>query len=471
MSAHHHLSFLSLPNELVEMIFKELNDLSELVVCRLINKRCRDVVNGIRLNRLVVKDVHLESSFDEKRRYEFTGDLIGSTSVIVRVKGGDLLNFKFKQMLFRLKKLALVLVSIETDTAFQQFETQINKLQALEHLQILMLIADGGAKTLVLNHIRTFAIDACYGQIVLLAPELTKLATLCDPQRFRIFDNGYVNQLTHLTLPGAGAEDLATCSVQKLEYLRFKGNPENLNSIRTIIFTCPELRELHMEMVNKAAVCEILKQKKISRNLNLVIYFSGLPISRRNHVDQLFGEQTELQTVGLPYVVKNFERLRSVDLVLRVNYSQLIDYQDRLSVDSFLSKFTRIEQLEVGKKVGNETIFTEFLEKCKSLKQIIINRSPMVQVIYDDLPYFCANLEILDIKMPSEQVIDLRFLLRFPRLRTLTVNRRFDPALLHQLLRASECLFTLKFPVLIDRWVCLTRAHDGWNHRWSTTEP
>ena len=178
MSAHHHLSFLSLPNELVEMIFKELNDLSELVVCRLINKRCRDVVNGIRLNRLVVKDVHLESSFDEKRRYEFTGDLIGSTSVIVRVKGGDLLNFKFKQMLFRLKKLALVLVSIETDTAFQQFETQINKLQALEHLQILMLIADGGAKTLVLNHIRTFAIDACYGQIVLLAPELTKLATL-----------------------------------------------------------------------------------------------------------------------------------------------------------------------------------------------------------------------------------------------------------------------------------------------------
>ena len=49
--------------------------------------------------------------------------------------------------------------------------------------------------------------------------------------------------------------------------------------IAEIIYTHPALKELHVNLKSKRNVSEILKQKEISRNLNLVIYFSNPPTS------------------------------------------------------------------------------------------------------------------------------------------------------------------------------------------------
>ena len=86
----------------------------------------------------------------------------------------------------------------------------------------------------------------------------------------------------------------------------------------------------------------MLRQKNISRNLRLVIYFLGLPLEALNEVQQLFGEAAGPVAIELLYIVENFKRFGPVDFIRNVNYNDLLVYSSRLSVDAFLSKFIRI---------------------------------------------------------------------------------------------------------------------------------
>ena len=463
------MSFLSLPNELIEMIFKQLNRLDQLVVCRLINKRCKEVIDASRIQSLAVIESLFGGSFSEERRYEFTCQLICSTSVITAAED---LRFLQLQMLLWLKKLAIAYVSFGRVPALKQFENQINQLKSLEHLQIGTFINSSGERNLRLNHIRTFAIDRCGGRVVLTAPALTKLATLCNPLDFELSCEDR-NRLTHLTLLGARIADLSGYSTETLEYLRFKGMPADLSSIHFILFTCPTLRQLHIPMIDKAAAREMMKQLKIARNLNLVIYLAGLPITNPGDVERLFGGQSELETVEFGWVAENLVRLGSVEHALRVDYTELAGNLDRLRVDSFLQKFVRIQKLELGLSIGSEANLIAFLEKCKSLKVLVIWRTPLVQEIYNQLPSLCTDLEQLDVTMPAEQVIDLQFLLRFPHLEALKINREFDFELVNRFVQAkhvpSHCRWRSwrNWQFLVNnRWAHIISAFDGWKLQW-----
>ena len=72
---------------------------------------------------------------------------------------------------------------------------------------------------------------------------------------------------------------------------------------------------------------------------------AGSQMQDDTDAEHLFGDQTTLKNIELPYLIENFERVHSVDLVKSVNYDALLGYSDQLSVNAFLSKFNGIEEL------------------------------------------------------------------------------------------------------------------------------
>ena len=214
-------------------------------------------------------------------------------------------------------------------------------------------------------------------------------------------------------------------------------------------------------MVEKAAVCEMLKQKKISRNLQLVIYFSGLPLEDLNEVEQLFGDATGSVAIKLSYIVENFKRFGLVDLIRNVNYNDLLVYSSQLSVDAFLSKFIRIEQVEVS--ACYEPYFVEFIKKCKELKKLTIDRARFSQMFYYFLHTFCASLKVLIINEEPWLIgnLNLKFLFNHRKLRHLALKRRLNFTIVSGLIRQRPSI-TLDF-LLNSKPVRLVQNHWAWH--------
>ena len=447
------MSFLSLPNEMIEMIFHKLNDLNEMLKCRLVSKRCKLVVNGMRITGSLTVDIgnswtSIFSLNPQKR--QIVEELIGTTSVRFKAKSVNFLQRKLmKQMLSRLRKLSVSSVTESSRGGLPQFIDNINLLDELEHL-LIGKISNTYSRRLLLSlkfdQIRTLAIFSYSKKIVLIAPELTKLVLLQDAQSNLELVNA--NNLTHLIL-STNLWPILSNSYPKdrIDYLRLLNANEayRLATILEIVRTHTALRELHIELMSKRKISEIIKQKKITRNLNLVIYISGLPVDDLDGMERLFGNQTSLQIVPLSYIVTNLERLHSIHWVKKVDYSELVGYSDRLLVDAFLSKFSYIEQVAVGEIVDSTTSFIEFLKKCKMLKELTIKSSPFEQTFYDALHAACVNLEILHVELAHQQ-ISLSFLLKHSQLRKFTINRDLQLAFVDRPIQlAPKRDFDLRF--------------------------
>ena len=63
---------------------------------------------------------------------------------------------------------------------------------------------------------------------------------------------------------------------------------------------------------------------------------AGSQMQDDTDAEHLFGDQTTLKNIELPYLIENFERVHS---------DALLGYSDQLSVNAFLSKFNGIEEL------------------------------------------------------------------------------------------------------------------------------
>lgn len=450
---------------MIEKILKDLNDLGEMLKCRRLNKRCKQIVDKIRITgSLAVEGGNRSSSSRHLRfdvqRYEFTSKLIGPMSVLFRTENFNLMKCKFMlKMISRLRMLAIEYLSIRTIPQLNQFQSSINQLKALEHLQIGTLSLSR-PRTLRLDHVRRFALMRTYTQsLVLTAPKLTHLAELCGQPNFELTTK---DRLTHLTLFGYEANLLDNCATEQIEYLRFDGRME-LATIQTIIRNYTALRELHIKLMNRSAVCEILKQRKIARNLNLVIYFSGFRIDDLGDVEQLFGDEAEVKSAPYSFMVANFERFHLVDYVKLVSYSKLIKQLDgQLTFDEFFSKFIRIEQVTVGRFVDSQPNLIAFLKKCKLLNKLTITNSPLNQMFYDKLHTFCGGLETLKIEMLPRWVINMNFLLEHVQLKTLAINQKLNFAIVSSLFQQrARRSFSLEF-LLNTKLVRLNQGYNDW---------
>ena len=458
------MSFLSLPNEMIQMIFRELNDLNVMLNCRLVSRRCKQVVDSIRIAHLAVdilKPDGLRIMSLNPDNYKI-GDSISLKSVIFRTASLRFFKSKLlKMMFFKLKKLTISCVSIRYKTEFDQFQTNVNNLNELEHLQI-GLINLGREWDLQFNHIRTFAILHTYEpSIRLTAPQLTKLVLLTNS--IWAIQVANANRLSHLILSTSAAAALSSYPKDRIEYLRMVKNPSKRTDLHQFIHAHPALRELHVRLMNKEAVCELLKQKRIARNLHLVIYLDGLPLDDLKDAELLFRNRTRLQMIPFLYLVEKFDRIHQIDWIKFVIYSELIRYYDRLSADAFLAKFNGIEIVKVCRMVDSEANFIEFLKKSKNLKMLVIKKPPFGQAFYDNLHTHCAHLQVLDIETEPEQITNAEFLLNHKQLRKLIINRDLDFALVNRLIRSNpDRLYSFRFH-LKGIWVKLSREHNIWH--------
>ena len=441
------MPFLSLPNEMIEMIFKKLNNLNEILKCRLVSKRCKQVVNGIRITSLRVNIVN-ESQFSilNLQGGQLTKELIGSMSVLFKAESPNFLYRELmKQMLSRLRKLA---ISSVANRNFWRFQANINQLNDLEHLVIVTVEARNSI-CLRFDHIRTFAILHHFSaHITLTAPRLTKLILKTSPSKLGSkLKLVKPNELTHLIVSCEGWRALSNnYHKDKIEYVSL--DSVSLRETKEIIRTHPALRELHIQLMKAIDVREIVKQKKVSRNLDLIIYLHGLPIKDFEDIKLLFGDQIWVgKSVRPSYVIANFEQIRSINRVLSINYSELLRH--RLSVDAFVSKFVHIEQVTVGETLDSAASFIGFLKKCKKLKELTITNSSPNQEFYDALPTVCAGLETLKIELVHQIDLEFFWLLKYSQLKKFTINQEINLALVDRLIRLKphrylELRFQLK---------------------------
>ena len=464
------MSFLALPIEMIDMIFKQLNDLNELLKCRLLSRRCKEVVDGIRITGgLTVKLPTSANSLFPRftvLKHQLAGNLIGPSSVCFRAKILNLLESSSftMEMLARLRKLAIDSVSFTKNQDFLQFQININRLNKLEHLQIgELFLAQPG--TLQFDHIRTFAIfKYCTPKAVLIAPKLTKLVLLGTS--FSVFKLVDTDELTHLVLSYSGWVALSSSGSypkDKIKKLQFETDPFQVTNLLNIIPTHPALNELHVQSKCVDDVCKMLNQKKVHRNQDLIIYFSGIRIDQISEAEQLVGGQGTIDNLLLPYVVENFERISLIDWFRRVNYSELIGYSDRLSANSFLSKFIYIQQVTVGRTIDSVDKLIEFLRKLRYLKDLFIQNSPLSQSFYDALHTHCRSLEILEIECTELQEFDLKFLLRHNQLKRLRINRELDFVFINDLIqqRSNKIQrYNLRFQ-LKGTWVTLCQEYSA----------
>lgn len=449
------MSFSLLPFEMIEKIFRHLDDLNEMLKCRRLNKRCRQAVDGIRIDSLSVQNLERNDIADK--------DFVEPKSVYFRARKLHFFKFKImKRMLSKLKQLAICFLSFNKKQIFQGFQKNINQLAGLEHLLIKGLYL-GNEWTLQLDHIKSLTVLRISGDIVLEAPKLTKLAITKSYFSFKIANT---KSIVDLTLDGIGSLRISGYSKRKIEYLRFQTNPP-LRDLNKFISTHSALRELHIQLVNRETASNLIKRKRTSRNLNLTIYIAGFPIEDLADVEQLFGNQPVLKNVELSYILENFERIRSANWIKRVSYSELVGYSDRPPVDAFLSKFDRIEQVEVGWRIESETKFAEFLKRCKMLKKLIITNSPLSDAFYENLHTSCAELEVLKIET-THQFPNLDFLLKHRRLRELTINKELDLEFINRLMQAGPSDFYLLRFQRKGIWVELSQARNVWNFKFKS---
>ena len=459
------MSFMSLPNEMIEKILQGLDDVNELLKCREVNKRCKQIVDKMRItgslsveNSRLPVDEYLRFDF---QRYKFTDELISPMSTLFRTSNFNLVKCKFMlKMISRVRMLAIDHLQIRTTPQLNQFQSTINQLRSLEHLQIGRLTMSR-TRTLRLDHIRKFALLQNHSMsLVLTAPKMTHLAALCNlSYGLQITD---ADQLTHLAIPSHFTNFLDQCPTEKIEYLQINGSVDQ-SIVHSIIRGYPALRELHVKLVNKAAVREILKQKRVARNLNLAIHFSGFRIDDEGDVEQMFGEHHELKSAPFAFIGANFDRIRLVDEIRNVNYSKLIRAigQSALTIDEFFSKFIRIETVTVKRYVNGQANLIEFLKKCKLLTKLTISNSPLNQAFYNKLHTHCPELETLKIEAPSKYKLNLDFLFENVKLKTLSINREIEFAILSGLLQRSRT-FSVEF-VLKNKLVCLNQTYSNWS--------
>ena len=212
-------SFLTLPNEMIEMIFLELNDLNEMLKCRLVSRRCKQVVNGIRITG------GLTVVSNETRNWK---DQSGQSSVLFQAESLNFLNRKFiKKIISRVKRLAISTISLVGQREFNKIQTSINQLKQLDNLQFgpINLSYPNNALTFRLSRIRTFTIDDgnCLRIVKLTAPQLTRL--VLPTYSISKFELVKTSELSHLVLSTHSYYALSGCPKDKIKYLRFKTTP------------------------------------------------------------------------------------------------------------------------------------------------------------------------------------------------------------------------------------------------------
>ena len=414
-----------LPAEIWYMIFKNLDDMSDLLKCRLVNSKWCALINSMKVQSLDVAMMDAYTNTGKRcldANFEFTNEPL-HRSVFFETRSLSFLgNKSMRQILSRLKRLSISSTPFLTKNLWSKFESALQSLGELEQLQIFALnISASKERTLSHPNLKIIAInDFGYRSqdLLLDTPNLSMLSVGKCYSRIRL---NYPNQITHLKMLEFNVNYLNQFKNLQFLYLKKSSKVACFDDL-TVGF--PKLKEVYFSLPTKPDMVNLIKQKRISRNLNLKLYFSDFHIDSLSDVEELFGDQFAV-SVNTQRVLNNYDKLSNVITYINgLNYSSLIDHFDTLPIDIH-SRFVKIRKVWVSKVMDSETNFVRFIKNCKCLRELNICNS-FNQAFYEDLHVFCPFLSSLKIEDHSKAAFKSEFLYNFKYLETFGINKRID---------------------------------------------
>ena len=174
---------------------------------------------------------------------------------------------------------------------------------------------------------------------------------------------------------------------------------------------------MHFKLIKKEQIVNLIKKKRIARNLNLDLYFSNIKIEDSADVYELFGENDFIQSIDSQWIILNYSKIvKQISINTSIVYSDLTDYfNDEIPIGEFHSKFKNIKKLVVNNSnVTDEDQFLKFLKGAKVLKELAFENTLFNQAFFNQLKSNLSNkseLEKLKIEQQNQELItDLNFL-------------------------------------------------------------
>lgn len=409
------MSFDSLSNEVICLIFDKLDTLNELLNCRLVSTRCNEAVESMRIESLAIEPKLYNRKSFANRRYWFTDQLVSSTSRLFAKKPTYLHNIDFmgsaimSVMLSSIRQLSIKHLVIKTKAEKTRIQNVINQFGQLVHLQVntLEIVQK---KYLFLANIRILEIGERHSgsALNLDAPNLRRLRWPGQSENIHL---EYPEKLTHLSMQFAKADDLLKYpNLECLEMNDIIGRREKLFCLQSFA----KLRELYLEMPLKKSATELVKKKQLLQNLAL--YLFSVRIANQQDVERLYGDRSYIgainSVVKLNFIPDNYAKIpkhRTVRLKTHIDYNEMIrHFGDPLPAD-LPSIFINIQLISVRGAV-NQTNFVEFLRKCKALRSLFIYEGRFDQSFYANLLVHSPFLTELRV---NHSVIDLESIEHF----------------------------------------------------------
>lgn len=414
------------------MILDNLNDLNHLLSLRLVCKRFDQLVKSIRTTSL---SVHVAHENERICNHDFTDGFYRFTNEPIRLG----LWFQTRNLVFlrsslmqtllcKIKKISIDYVRITSKTDWGMFELGLNHFTELEQLQIENIeMEDPNANKVVwFRHIESLSVQEFTGEkFKLKAPKLRKLDWNDELDQLELT---YPAKITHLRL-GRCLED--SKQFNKLKN-RFKGLIQlvlgNYDFFENfcVFNSFPKLKEVYYPEIDKERLVRLIKQKKISRNLELKLYFNFFRIDDLNDIDDIYrvsddDDENPPESVQMQVMLDNYSKLANAVEFEKMDYSALIDRFGAVPTD-FHEKFFQIQKIVVGQQLDSQANFIAFLRKCKLLNKLKIDDTRLDRAFYADLSVYCPYIVSLKVVLHSPDLVEafdpfflssLKFLIKF----------------------------------------------------------
>ena len=381
-----------LPLELYLIIFKYLN-IRDLFKVRLLSKK----FNKIAREEYAIKELVFGNKSNEHKDYRlkdnwhFIFKPINFNNYVIDFS----LNF-FKSSLFSLKNLKCLRIDV-IDTFDLKF---LNEFSCLEHLEYYgNLCSDDEHKSLRLPNLERLLFDPTFITIKIDCIALESIY-LSDDEGSSTFDSLNINYpLAIKRLISTYQYSLKLSAFKNLEYLQCVFSKDLSDVLRNYL-SLKELR-IHTTDDSTSDVLSVLKQ--VIRHKNsltaprnyLKIYFSNLELANEDHlaifenypsISFLDESQARQQLVEF---ANHYQLLADHLTDYRfIDYNVLIaSFGNRLNLPfGFFKKFNNIQYIEINSEVQHyQNHLIELIDNCPNLKSLIINKSKLDQLFYNEL--------------------------------------------------------------------------------------
>ena len=310
----------------------------------------------------------------------------------------------------------------------------------MEHLEIGTLTLNR-RRELSLPNLRVFCVQSFTGNhIILDLPRLSKLY-ISGPYHFiHVLRPATV---THLGLGGLFSYQLEQYvqKFQECEYLYFRDF--KLFDDHHIFNCFPKLKEIHCYIFSKKELLDLIKQRKVSRMLNVRIYFNGFSANEQDEVEELFdnGDHFVLTTQR---IVNNYYRLpRVIRMYVELDYNQLIHHFDsRLPSDLHTKLGDSIRKLLIIGNVNDQASLLRFIEKfLPPILVIKFTSLNQTSFFYENLDsYWSHRLGSLRIEEQPGVITSLDFLTKLNYLSEFSTNQQIPCELIERLFEKFQAM-------------------------------